>query len=402
MNANLLLGTVLGLTIGLIGGFLLFGAGEDPAAETGQDLLQSRITELEAELELRPPFEASEARPANRAEAEAAVPVKAPAGELPRTPEALESRVQSLADQYRAHGRRTIETAEIAARSKVERELAEERASREDLERGGTMAWLKGLQRDWTSPWEMLNEPATFGALFVRKTTGQTVDGRSIAPDSKLANGDRVLYPEGKHTLDLSGLNRQDPFPKDILIEGVGMDRTLVRLNNEMRFRGDIHSLTFRDLTIHCGDNYLEAMRGGPYTLRVERCRIIGFDMGAGGSDMLSGSVGAFYASDSRIEACFGRAPGFGNLFDVRGALVARLENCDIVGPFRSVFDTSSRAAQVFDHCRFTNLPRSSKSRFEQQSEKAQFVACSFEYLPEGAPESPREKRKLSELNPDW
>ncbi len=390
----------LGLILGVAVGFLLFGRADDATPDLEKDLLQSRVAELEAELEGRPapgvPVEGLAPSP----EATAAVKEIVKVGEP--TPKVLEGRVQELAESYRERGRKTIETAELSARMKVERDLASERAQREDLERGGAMAWLRSMQKDWNPPWELLSEPRKFGALFVRKTDGQTLDGRSITRDSKLADGDRIVYPLGKHTLDVSSLNRQIPFPKDILIEGGGMDRTLLRLNNEMRFRGDIHSLTFRDLTIHCGDNYLESMRGGPYTLRIERCRIIGFDMGAGGSSMLSGSVGAFYASDSKIEAGFGRAPGLGNLFDVRGALVARLENCDIVGPFCSIYYQWSGAAHVFDRCRFTNLTRSNRSQIDRKFDGVRFVGCTFEYLPEGVERHPKERRKLSELNPDW
>ena len=399
MNANMVVGGALGLILGLAAGFLLFGGADAAAPDLEMDLLRSRLAELEAELEGRPvPGESVEGLVRSP---EATESVKEIVKVAEPTPQGLEARVQELAESYRKRGRKTIESAETAARLKVERDLAAERAQREDLERGGAMTWLRSMQKDWNPPWELLSEPQKFGALFVRKAEGQTLDGRSITSDSRLADGDRIVYPVGKHTLDVSSLSRQSPFPKDILIEGGGMDRTLLRFNNEMRFRGDIHSLTFRDLTIHCGDNYLEAMRNGPYTLRIERCRIIGFDMGAGGSDMLSGSVGAFYASDSRIEAGFGRAPGFGNLFDVRGALVARLENCDIEGPFRSIYDRSSGAAQVFDHCRFTNLTRSNRSQIERKSDGVRFVECTFGYQPEGAESTPK-GRNLSELNPDW
>jgi len=112
-------------------------------------------------------------------------------------------------------------------------------------------------------------------------------------------------------------------------------------LLDELSTNSEVRSLTFRDLTVDCSDNYLTDLRSGnPATIRFENVRVVGFDMGAGGSVMLAARRAAFFASGCRFEAGYGRSPGSGNLFRVRSGLLARIEDSVFVGPFRSVFDT--------------------------------------------------------------
>lgn len=154
----------------------------------------------------------------------------------------------------------------------------------------------------------------------------------------------------------------------------------------------------------NCNDNYLESIRTGSYTLRLERCRVIGFDMGAGGSDMLSGSVGAFFASDCRIEAGYGRSPGSGNLFDVRGALLVHLVNCELVGPFQSVYYQWNGAAHVFERCRFSKMKRSGRERLRHAQKLVQFKDCTFDEMTPAQELASRKRTVLSvaDINPAW
>jgi hypothetical protein len=248
----------------------------------------------------------------------------------------------------------------------------------------------------------MISSPARYGALFERKVAGPVIAGASVNRDTVLADGTVLQFPRGRSMLDTSALRGMSRFPKDIVIEGCGMDETLLVLSNELDLRGDVHSLTIRDLTLHCNDNYLEQFRSNPYSLRLDRCRVIGFDMGAGSSCMLGGSVGAFYATDCRIEAGFGRGPGFGNLFDVRGALLARLERCVIVGPFQSVCDWSGRAAQIFVGCRFERMSPQIRDQLERPSPAVRFHERTFDYLAPDAPTPPRSPRPVTDINPAW
>ena len=395
MSRTVALGFVLAFGAGLLVGWLAFGGEEAPTRETPASPPRAATTEVDAPPPLlrgAPPASTSESVGASGAAAEAKEPVDS---------ETAEARVAALAEHLRRQGQATIDHAEVSARAQVEREITKELAAREDLERGGTMAFLRGLEDKWVAPFELLGSAEDYGALFERKAKGGRADGPTLTREMALGDGDTITFPPGKHALDVRVLSSRKPFPKDIAIEGYGMDETLLVLSDELRMRGDIHSLTFRDLTIHCGDNYLESMRDGPYTLRIIDCRIIGFDMGAGGSCMLSGRVGAFYASGSRIEAGYGRAPGLGHLFDVRGALLARLEDCVIVGPFRSIYYQWSGAAHVFDGCRFENLPASMERRLESPGSMVSFRDCTFSYLPEGA-RSPRDPKPVTDINPTW
>jgi len=313
----------------------------------------------------------------------------------------VDAEVARRAAEIRARSLRIADQAETIARGQVEREIARERAFLADAARGGTMALLRKLEKQWTPPWELLFAAKRFAALFARQSKGGAVDGTRTNRKTTLRDGDLLEFPPGRWPLDVNWLERLKPFPKDLVVEGRGMDETLLVLSHELRIRGEVASLTFRDLTLHCNDHYLESMSPNPYTLRLQRCRVIGFDMGAGGSDMLSGSVGALYATDCRIEAGFGRIPGSGNLFDVRGAFLARLERCTIVGPFQSVFYGWSGAAQLFFACRFERMRPSIRGHLEHPPGMVRFQDCSFDYLPDTASAHPP-RRSFTELNPAW
>ena len=173
------------------------------------------------------------------------------------------------------------------------------------------------------------------------------------------------------------------------------MDDTLVKID-EISTRDEIHSLTFRDCTVDCGDDYLTDLRSkNPVTIRMIRCRVIRFDMGAGGSVMLAARSAAFYASDCRFEAGFGRSPGSGNLFRVRSGLLVRIEDSVFVGPFSSVYDTNRAATYVFERCRFEQQ----KIPLENPPTGVRFLDCTATPPPA---KRTRKKKPLSDLNPRW
>jgi hypothetical protein len=156
-------------------------------------------------------------------------------------------------------------------------------------------------------------------------------------------------------------------------------------------------------MTIHCGDNYLLQLRRN-FTVRLERCRLVGFDMGAGGSKAFAGDAGAVLVSACRIEAGFGKSPGFGNLFDVRGALVVRVEDSVIRGPFRSVWDGGGGAAQLFERTRFELMDPRWPTQFESPPRGVRLKECTQEFAePEAYRQAERAKpRSLAEINPAW
>ncbi len=335
----------------------------------------------------------------------APAPAEGAAGDSPPEPSELARRTAAV----RAQARDMEANAERIARAQMEKERQQREADRErertlmaDAARGGTMAMMRTLHDQWVPPWELLSSPERFGEHFARKSQGYVVDGPGFAATSALSDGDTIRYPPGMFEVSNTWFESRHPFPKDLLVDGAGMDETVLVLLSELRMRDEVQSLTFRNLTLDCNDNYLEAMRQGPYTLRLDRCRVIGFDMGAGGSVMLSGSVGAFYATDCRFEACYGKAPGFGNLFDVRGMLLARMERCVVVGPFRSVFGNDSRNAQIWVDCRFERMvPRLAPS-FDVPPSGVRLVDCTESFLSgEEAAEGPAQ-RPLTDINATW
>ncbi len=396
MNRAAVVLMLAGLGAGFAIGKLSSGdATPEPADEPEVAALHERIAELEAE-----------ARPARAKPALKRAPAR-PQKPREAIPD-VEGRIGKAEAAIRARAEDNIKNARQLAKWQIDREIAAEKAARarelaarKDLERGGPMAFLGKLDKDWVARWELLQSPDEYGAMFERKAKGARIDSRSLTADTELQDGDTILFGPGIHFVNAQAIFNGKTIPKDLLLEGYGMDKSLIVLSTELRPQGLVYSLTLRDLTIHCNDNYLEQMRGS-YTLRVERCRVIGFDMGAGGSNMLSGDTGAFYATDSRIEAGFGRSPNSGNLFDVRGTLLVRLENCVISGPFSSVYYQWSGAAHVFDNCRFINMSERFKQRVERKPRQVRFIDCSFEYLTKDQLSTSRKQRGVSEINPAW
>ena len=178
------------------------------------------------------------------------------------------------------------------------------------------------------------------------------------------------------------------------------MDETLVRLE-EISTRDEVQRLTFRDLTIDCGnDSFTDMRHDKPVTIRLERCRVVGFDSGAGGSVMLAARTAAFYATDCRIEAGYGRHAD-GNLFRVGRGLQVRMENCVFVGPFNSILESNQRATYHFERCDFDDMSVFVKRSVEHPPQGARFVDCAFRYLPDDYRPT-GELRSLSEINPAW
>jgi hypothetical protein len=290
----------------------------------------------------------------------------------------------------------------IAARDTVE-EIRKAQAFLEDLQRGSPMELLGTLRERDVHPFELVGDREAYARLFQRHVGGPTIDWQEWDPSERLPDGAVLRIPAGVCRADGNFLSRTRPFPRDVVVQGSGMDETLLRLNGEIAAGTEVYGLTLRDLTIDCGDNYLTRMRSAPAIIHMERCRVIGFDMGAGGSEMLSGGTIAFWAEDCSFEAGFGRSPGSGNLFDVRSGLLARLDRCTIRGPFSSVcyhFD----ATQVFSNCRLLDMSEHARTWLEGRREGVRFENCEMTYLTRDQEWGMRtgERRPLTELNPDW
>ncbi len=314
------------------------------------------------------------------------------------------ARVADVASRSRARRARSLAAADNAdqvAIRQVAEEILKERAFLADAARGGTMQMLRELGNKSVRMFDLVGDRTAFAAHFERKETGPIVDGPSWKRADTLAHGTTLRFPAGQHTWSVRSFRSAKTFPRDLVVEGAGMNTTLVRLD-ELDVSADVTNLTFRDCTIDCGDDYFTDLHSdAPITLRLERCRVIGFDMGAGGSVMLSANTAAFFATDCRFEAGYGRTrPGFGNLFRVRDGLLVRCGNCVFRGPFRSVFDTDSAATYVFSACRFERM----NSRFAGQFAAAP-AGVRFESCTATEPLDSRkslENRPLSDFNPAW
>lgn len=289
------------------------------------------------------------------------------------------------------------ENAESEAAREVAEEIRHELAFVEDKARGGTMELLRNLGKEGTYLTGLVADESRFSGLFERRTAGPVVNG-PLRPAETLPDGATLSFPPGVDNLRFPSTDR---FAKDLLVLGYGMDATLVRLDDELDTRGEVHSLTFRDLTIDCHENYFTDLRRAPAAIRLERCRVVGFDMGAGGSVMIQAPQAAFHATDCRFEAGFSRAQaGYGNLFRVDAGVV-RFDGCLIQGPFSSIYDAGRGTTYRFRRCAIRDAPGREESNFASPPDGVRFVECTFTYLPAQA-QTPDKPRPLSDLNPAW
>ena len=325
--------------------------------------------------------------------------------DLPPVAQAL---VAERAAAIRADAEERAANAERIAAREIAGRIVAERVRLEDPDRTRTMTMLRELGRRFDAPWGTLEDAGRMQALFARRTEGPVVDGRVTTALDTLPDGAELVFPAGRFELPVRTLRHAERFPRDLVIRGAGMDATVLVLDADWQARDEVHNLTLADLTIHTNDEYLESLREEPYMLRLERCRVIGFDMGAGGSCMLGGGTGLLYASDCRFEAGFGRSPGSGNLFDVRGGFAARLERCTFVGPFRSVYYEWPGAAQLFVDCAFEGVrdpvaegaPGTAQDG-PSHGDVVRFEDCTFVPPAPDAAARPA-RRSLTEINRDW
>ncbi len=187
----------LGLATGLGLGTLIGDSGTADAPHAPElERLRARVAELEET--------ASTPSALLEGEGRAAAPTMASESPTPAPAvgaSASDQRVRELADKIRKDAERQLATADQVATARVALELARERAKVEDLARGGTMTFLRGLEQDFTPPFEMLDSAKSFGALFEPRSSGGRVAGDSSSATTELAAGGTLLYPRGRHLL---------------------------------------------------------------------------------------------------------------------------------------------------------------------------------------------------------
>lgn len=411
MELRVVVGFVIGLVVGSFGVWLLQGETEAPGPSGVEADAPNEDAPTDPQLATtrRPAGESTEAEPSTRA---AAPTAPTPSAESPPPTASTQALIDARAESLRAtaaerirQAMQTEQNADSIARAQIELEMAAEAARLADLERGGLLELIHELDDEWIAPQTLLSSAERFGAFFERRTQGGALDvDRANASPDEIADGDTIRVPAGRWSLDTQKLHRAKrgkAFPQDLLIEGAGMDTSVLVLNDEFDISATIVNLTFRDLTVHCNNNYFTQFRG-EFTLRLERCRIVGFDMGAGGSTAFNGRDGALFATDCRIEAGFGRSPYRGNLWRVRGVFLARLENCTIVGPIDDLGPRGRGGLIVYDGCRFVDIEERERTRLEKHRGVI-LMDCRFETkTPEDPERGRRTQRTIAELNPAW
>ncbi|MHC4409936.1 MAG: hypothetical protein ACYS0F_13165, partial [Planctomycetota bacterium] len=311
------------------------------------------------------------------------------------------AKVQAATEQAREQLQRQMEAAEILEAHKLAQQTKEEARRLEDAKRGGTMEFLRGLGKSPARLPKLVANADEFAIHFARKAEGPLVNPGALKNGETIPDGAVIEYSAGVHDLGTNRVfPRSGPVAKDLLFVGLGMDQTLLRIE-EISAREEIASLTFRDLTLDCNNDYMTDLRHeGPATIRFERCRIIGFDMGAGGSVMFAARTGAFYASDCWFEAGYSRTrAGYGNLFRVGSGLLVRMERCTFVGPFNSIYAANPAATYHFAECEIRDTKQHLARCKTNVRDGVTFENC---VLTELAGDTRNIRRSHSDLNPAW
>jgi RNA polymerase sigma-70 factor (ECF subfamily) len=278
-----------------------------------------------------------------------------------------------------------------------------------------------------------LNELADDGPAFARgfalRKSGELVDPLRADPKAALADGSRIVFPAGCHRWDTTALssNVSGGFPQDLVVEGAGMDETLVVPTKPLVAAGKVGVITLRNLTIHCNDDCLLSV--GADVVHLDHVRIIGFDSagsnaGWGAGHIFRGQALALVAEDCRFQSGFGSAPG--RIWWLLGTspagsvrtgwlTIARFERCKFLGPFEkpstgfSAFLTSPPGATVYSQCDLIDCAEADRATIEHPDQPPsawaptylRFENCRVTYAPP-SDGTPRKRRDVSEINPAW
>ncbi len=263
-----------------------------------------------------------------------------------REREGLAEFVQLVETEPRAIGRRLAEL-------QTKRDVAEGTLALED-----PIKLLKALAEPGVGPvLDLAGDPERFGELFRREHPASFAAGPRLPlqADEAVEDGTVVRFPAG--VFELKTLMRhKHPFPRDVALQGAGMNATLLVIP-ELSTRGAVRSFAIRDCTVHTDDNYLFDLRLEPATLEFERVRLVGFDVGAGGSCLLGTKETAVRMADCIVSGGYGRNPRYGTLFDIRTpALLGRFERCTFQWMRIGLSRARPGATVVFAQCKFQDV----------------------------------------------
>ncbi|MEQ8766669.1 MAG: hypothetical protein RL885_22335 [Planctomycetota bacterium] len=215
----------------------------------------------------------------------------------------------------------------------------------------------------------------------------------------EIDDGTVVEFPAGVFQVDTTSRTFREEWAKDVTIRGAGMDATLLQLEHDFSMRGNVERLRIEDLTLDGSRHGVFDLRTGSLVLDIERVRIVGFDRGAGGSNIFSvaESPSLIRARQCRFEGGYGRSPGGGHLFRWSAKLLASFEDCRFE-TFFLVLDDASRTESrlLFQNCSFDRM----RDDFTKSHSGVQLRGSRI-----GEPFDPRKvseyRRDLKELFPD-
>jgi len=129
---------------------------------------------------------------------------------------------------------------------------------------------LEGLDEGrWHPLWDLVDSGENMSRLFARVASGPVIDGQRTGLEVRPSDGATIRFPAGRHALDARTLSRFDPFPREIVIEGAGMDQTLLVMNDDIRPTGQVFHLRIKNATVDTAGGSLiragnEAFRSSP------------------------------------------------------------------------------------------------------------------------------------------
>ena len=205
-----------------------------------------------------------------------------------------------------------------------------------------------------------------------------------------------IRFPAGIHQWD----PRTEPgaATEGFVIRGAGRDDTLLELKGPLR-RPDV---TFRDLTLDLGRGH--RMYGGkvPGRLRLMQCRVIGFDVGAGGSFAFTLKSCYLAGKDTEFLAGYGKSPGKSNLIRSGKMVLARLEDCLIRIVGGRIWRQDRYTWVCLDSCRLLDVNPNRRKEIERMAQRRLIPGTTVEYADAESAKEHGSPRPLSNLNPAW
>jgi hypothetical protein len=188
----------------------------------------------------------------------------------------------------------------------------------------------------------------------------------------KLREGDAFSLPD-EAVFIATSLSSQSPFPRGIRIEGRGARAPLVLVGRGFVFQGEVQGLHFDEVALAFYVTTPVVARTGPVSICIHRSRLTidGISRHDAGPDLVdNGDLCLLHVVESTLEVSTSvrdRIPGHPfppsplegegvGFLRGRGPLLARFEDCEIVGTLEVVGEHRPLDSRiVFSRCTFRN-----------------------------------------------